>query len=122
MCALVLSPVVAFRGEIRSDLEAELADRLAVAARLLRSSGRGQLDVVDAEVIESLGDLDLGLGVEEGVGELLAFSQGALDDLEARDIAQEVADGLVGIRARVGVLARLARVRNRFAAGEGRRE
>ena len=30
-----------------------------------------------------LGNLDLGLGVEEGVGELLALTQGALDDLEA---------------------------------------
>lgn len=87
----------------RSDLEAELADRLAVAARLLRGSRRGQLDVVDAEVIEGLGNLDLGLGVEEGVGELLAFSQGALDDLEARDIAEEVAHGLVGIRGAGGV-------------------
>lgn len=94
----------------RSDLEAELADRLAVTARLLRGSRRGQLDVVDAEVIEGLGNLDLGLGVEEGVGELLAFSQGALDDLEARDIAEEVAYGLVGIRGAsgVGVLAGLS--------------
>ena len=54
-------------------LEAEVADGLAVEARLLTSSGRGELDVVHTKVVEGLGDLDLGLGVEEGVGELLAL-------------------------------------------------
>jgi hypothetical protein len=78
-------------------LEAELADLLAVKARLLTGSGRGELDVVDAKVIEGLGDLDLGSGVEEGVGELLALAEGGLDDLELGDIAQEVADGSVRI-------------------------
>ncbi len=35
-----------------TNLQAELADGLAVLARLLRGSGRGELDVVDAEGIE----------------------------------------------------------------------
>lgn len=35
-------------------------------------------------------DTDLGLGVEVRVGELLAFSEGALDDLELVHVAQEV--------------------------------
>jgi len=68
-------------------LEAEVADGLAVEARLLAGGGRGELDVVDAEGIEGLGDLDLGLGVEEGVGELLALTEGGLDDLELGDVA-----------------------------------
>lgn len=39
-------------GGERTNLQAELADGLAVLARLLRGSGRGQLDVVDAKGIE----------------------------------------------------------------------
>jgi S1-C subfamily serine protease len=54
-------------------LEAKLADGFAVPARLLGRGRRGQFDVVDAELIEGLGDLDLGLGVEVGVGELFAL-------------------------------------------------
>ena len=60
-------------------LETELADGLAVLSRLLGSGRRCEFDVVDAKVIQSLGDLDLGFGVEEGVGELLALTQGGLD-------------------------------------------
>lgn len=60
-------------------LEAELADGLAILSRLLRGSGGGKLDVVNAEVVESLGNLDLGLGIEEGVCELLALTEGGLD-------------------------------------------
>lgn len=56
--------------------------------------------IVDTEVIEGLGDLNLLLGVEEGVGELLTLTESTLDDLEAGDIAQEV--GHTGIVA-VGV-------------------
>jgi hypothetical protein len=78
-------------------LEAELADLLAVEAGLLAGGRRGELDVVDAKVVEGLGNLDLGSGVEEGVGELLALAEGGLDDLELGDIAQEVADGSVGV-------------------------
>ena len=40
------------KGATRTHLEAELADGLAVSARLLRSSGRGQFDVIDAKGIE----------------------------------------------------------------------
>src|SRR3569833_616674 len=60
-------------------LEAELADSLAVLSRLLRGGGGRELDVVDTEIIESLGDLDLGLGIEEGVGKLLALAERGLD-------------------------------------------
>lgn len=37
---------------IETYLEAELADGLAISPRLLRSSGRGQLDVIDAKVVK----------------------------------------------------------------------
>lgn len=89
-------------------LEAEVADGLAVEARLLTGGGRGELDVVDTEFVECLGDLDLGGGVEEGVGELLALTESGLDNLELGDIAQEVADGSVrvagvGARSLVGL-------------------
>jgi len=88
--------VASYVGEDLS-LEAELADLLAVEARLLTGGGRGELDVVDTEFVEGLGNLDLSCGVEEGVGELLALAEGGLDDLELGDIAQEVADGGVGV-------------------------
>lgn len=60
-------------------LETELADGLAILSRLLRGGGGGKLDVVDAEVVESLGNLDLGLDIEEGVCELLALAKGGLN-------------------------------------------
>ena len=50
-------------------LEAELADSLAVLTRLLGGSRRGQLDVVGAELIESLSDLNLLGLVKVSVGE-----------------------------------------------------
>lgn len=78
-------------------LQAQLADGFAVEATLLTGGGRGEFDVINAELIQGLGDLDLGLGVEEGVGELFAFTKGALDDLEVGDIAQKVLDGRVGV-------------------------
>lgn len=90
-------------------LQSKLADSLAVLARLFRSAGAGKLDlngsyisttsasllchmthVVNAKVIERPGDLDLLLGGEEGIGKLLALTEGALDDLESRDVAEEV--------------------------------
>lgn len=46
--------------------------------------------VVHTKVIESLGDLNLLLGIKKGVGELLALTQGTLDNLKPGDIAQEV--------------------------------
>jgi hypothetical protein len=54
-------------------LEAELTDRLAVRARLLGCGGGGEFKVLDAERVERLGDGDLGVGVEECVGKLLAL-------------------------------------------------
>jgi hypothetical protein len=54
-------------------LESELADGLAISAGLLRCSGRGELDILDTECIESLRDGDLGLRIEESIGELLAL-------------------------------------------------
>lgn len=60
--------------------------------------------IVNSKFVQSLGDLNLLSGIEEGVGELFTLSQRTLDDLEIRDIAQEVADGLVWVRSnRVGV-------------------
>jgi hypothetical protein len=53
--------------------------------------------IVHSEFIESLCDFDLLCRVKEGIRKLLSLSQGALDDLESRDIAQKVADGLVRI-------------------------
>ena len=46
--------------------------------------------VVNTKLIEGLGDLNLLLGIKKGVGELLTLTEGALDDLEAGDIAQEI--------------------------------
>lgn len=63
-------------------LEAELADGLAVLAGLLRCARASELDAVNSELIKGLGDSDLGLGVEVGVGELLTLTQGRLDNLE----------------------------------------
>lgn len=46
--------------------------------------------VVNTKVIKSLGDLNLLLGIKKGVGELLALTQGTLNDLKPGNIAQEV--------------------------------
>lgn len=57
-----------------------------------------QTHVVHTKLIQSLGDLDLLLGVKKGVGELLPLTKGALDDLEPRNIAQEVRhSGIVAV-------------------------
>ena len=60
-------------------LEAELADGLTIHPRLLGGGRGGELDVVDTELVESPGNLDLGLGIEEGIGKLLALTKGGLD-------------------------------------------
>lgn len=60
-------------------LETELADGLAVLSRCFRGSRRSKFNIVDSELVESLGNLDLGLDVEEGVRELLALTEGRLD-------------------------------------------
>jgi hypothetical protein len=92
-------------------LETELADGLAVETRLLRGTRRGELDAVNTELVQSLGDLDLGLGVKVGIGKLLALTQRRLDDLEVWHVGQEVAYGLVGVlvdSVRLGLLLELA--------------
>lgn len=47
--------------------------------------------IVDPEIVQSLGDLNLLSSIEEGTGELLALSKGTLNNLEVRHIAWEVA-------------------------------
>lgn len=49
-------------------LETELADSLTVLAGCLRGSRRGQLDIVGAELVESLRDFNLLVQVEVGIG------------------------------------------------------
>ena len=51
----------------------ELANRFAVCPRLLRSNGRSELDILNAKGIKSLGNGNLGLGVEESIRELLSL-------------------------------------------------
>lgn len=66
--------------------------------------------VVHTELIQSLGDLNLLLGVEESVGELLTLTESGLNDLESRDVAQEVGDTdavTVGVTGGVRVVASL---------------
>lgn len=78
--------------------------------------------VVNTELIQSLGDLNLLFGVEKGVGKLLTLTQGAFDDLEPRDIAQEVGNsGIVTVRVAAGggmrVLASLDTGKPRVRSG-----
>lgn len=54
--------------------------------------------IINTKIIQSLSNLNLLLGIKESVCELLSLSQRTLNDLEIRNIAQEVADGLVWIR------------------------
>lgn len=56
-------------------LETKLADGLAVQTRLLARARAGKLNAVNTELIQSLGNPDLGLGVEVCVGELLALTK-----------------------------------------------
>lgn len=67
--------------------------------------------VVNTKLIESLGNLDLLLGVKESIGELLSLTESTLDDLETGNIAQEVGHAnVVTVRVaagRVGILASL---------------
>jgi hypothetical protein len=55
--------------------------------------------VVNTEIIQRLGNLNLLFGVKKSIGELLTLSQRALDNLESRDVAKKVAHGLVGVRS-----------------------
>jgi len=53
--------------------------------------------IVNAEVIQSLSNLNLLSGIEEGIGELLPLSKCRLDDLEVSNIWKEVTDWLVWV-------------------------
>lgn len=88
--------VVHVATDVRQDLglQAQFADGLTVLTGLLGGHWRGQFDVIDTEVVQGLGDFDLLLLVEEGVGKLLTFTQGGVDQLEVVDVGQEV--GRVG--------------------------
>lgn len=57
-------------------LQSELADSLAIQARLLGSTRASEFDAINTEFVQSPRDLDLGLGVEIGIGELLALAKG----------------------------------------------
>jgi hypothetical protein len=59
--------------------------------------------VVDTKVIQCLGNLNLLGSVEKSVGELLALTESGLNDLETRDIAQEIGDTAVWVVAAVWV-------------------
>lgn len=103
--------------DVREDLglESELANGLAVCTRLLGGSRGGELDVLHTESIESLGDSDLSLSVEECVCKLLSLyertrcdvsvvsrsmlgatvnrmhtSESTLDDVEVANVGQEI--------------------------------
>ena len=67
--------VVHVASDVGEDLgsQTELADSLAIATGLLGGGGRSELDVLDTERITRLRNSDLGLGIEEGVRELLAL-------------------------------------------------
>jgi hypothetical protein len=72
-------------------------------------------NVVSSKVVQRLGYFDLLLSIEKGIGKLLAFSKGTLDNLKTRDVAKEIADRLVGISGLMvwvlaGVNASIARM------------
>ncbi len=56
-------------------VEAKAGDTLDVGAALGAGGGRCELQVLHAKRVQKFGDLHLLVGVEEGVGELLALSQ-----------------------------------------------
>lgn len=96
-------------------LQTQLADSLTIQPGLFRCSRRGQFNlhqyvsiclsstwyivthIVCPKVVQCLGNLNLLLGVEEGVCELFTLTQRTLNDLKSRYIAQEVADWLVWV-------------------------
>jgi hypothetical protein len=98
-------------------LQTEVADSLAVFVRLGRRDRACKLDIIDAKIIEHGCDLDLVLGGEEGVGELLALSQSALDDLVPSNIADVVLDLAVGRGSWVLVRRRVRRRTGRSIVG-----
>ena len=66
-------------------LQRERGDGAAVLERLWRSDRRGQLDVLDPELVEELGHRDLLGGREVRVRELLALAEGRVDDRKTLD-------------------------------------
>src|SRR5213078_62869 len=66
-------------------LQREGGDGAAVLERLWRSDRRGQLDVLDPELVEELGHRDLLGGREVRVRELLALAEGRVDDRKTLD-------------------------------------
>ncbi len=60
-----------------TNLEAKLADGLAVLVRLGRRDWACQFYIIHSELAEHRRNLDLVLGCEEGVRELFTFSQSA---------------------------------------------
>lgn len=59
--------------------------------------------IVNTKVVQSLGNLNLLLSVKESIGKLLALTQRRLDNLEARNIAQEIGDaGVMAVRVAGG--------------------
>jgi len=63
-------------------LQTQGRDGLAVLVALLRGSRAGQFDVLNSELAEHLGDVDLLLSGEVGTDELLSFTKSTLDDGE----------------------------------------
>ena len=53
--------------------------------------------IINTEIVQGFGNLNLFSSIKESIGKLLALSQGTLNDFERVDIAEEVRDGLVGI-------------------------
>lgn len=60
---------------MRNDLglQTKLANGFAVLAALLRGGRRGELNAIDTKVVQSFGNLDLRLRVEEGIRKLFAL-------------------------------------------------
>ena len=79
--------VVHVTAHVREDLRAktERGDRPQVLERLRRRDRRRELDVLDPERVQRLGDLDLLFGGEVRVRELLALAERRVDDREALD-------------------------------------
>ncbi|KAH3676951.1 hypothetical protein OGATHE_001441 [Ogataea polymorpha] len=67
-------------------LKPKFTNGLAIDSTLLGGNRRGQFNVVDTKVIQSLGDFNLFFCAEEGVGKLLTFSQGRLNQLERSNV------------------------------------
>jgi hypothetical protein len=69
------SGVVHVTTNMRKDfsLQSELADCFTVCPRLFRGDRGGQFDIFDTEGIESLGDSNFGLGIEECISKLFTL-------------------------------------------------